>query len=495
MKISTKILIGLIFIAIGLFCIAFLGSADTLYSQTSDNANTSSITFGGLIASQYLGTGLSGTIEKVTIKGGDSTTNLVLYQCDSAPTNPWDYCTGGGAWVGLDSDGYPGFNGTLECANGFCTGYPYNIEAPEFDNTKYYWLVAYKLGGQGSTTVRGTTSNLYANGQCYDDNSSGTCGNSINDLWFTINSPESCTGTGCETTRIEWVYPFEGEETASRNIDFELTYYFNSTTDDATKFTQILILACSLINVSPFNQNLNDCEQLHFETEILNYDATITETVELGDSDVNINYDECFQLGQFQRASRLAENFKFYRAKLVMWKYEPIYNLYGEAGGETIPLAYIVMNRTQEKQEYTIDNYLEMGVIPKKFNSPLVLKYKPNWCSPGLIAQSKDISGNVRDIIQQGVQKCFNWLMTPVDSLSAFRKSALIETNGLETLGYKQAENPAAQVIYNGHNIRFEQLIEGTDTTVARNTVTVVWEFKGPKTRPVSVNNDNPVVE
>lgn len=217
--------------------------------------------------------------------------------------------------------------------------------------------------------------------------------------------------------------------------------------------------------------------------------ATITETVELADSVVNTNYDESFQLGQFQRASRIAENFKFYRAKLVMWKYEPIYNLYGETGGETIPLSYMVMNRTQEKQDYTVDEYLEQGVIPKKFNSPLVIKYVPNWCSPGLVAQRKDLSGNVTDVIQQGLQKNFNWLMTPVDSLSEFRQSKLIETNGLTTLGYNIAENPAAQVIYNGHLMRFEQLNPGSVLTVARNTVTVVWEFKGPKTRPTSLQD------
>lgn len=219
--------------------------------------------------------------------------------------------------------------------------------------------------------------------------------------------------------------------------------------------------------------------------------AQITETVELADSDVNTNYEESFQLGQFIRASRIAENFKYYRAKLVMWKYEPIYNLFGE-GGETIPLSYVVMNRTQEdKQGYDVDAYLEQGVIPKKFNSPLIVKYVPNWCSPGLVAQKKDISGFVTDIIQQGATKHYGWLMTPTDSLSAFRKSEFVQTNGLITQGYSIATNPAAQVLYNGHLIRFEQLITGSDLTVARNTVTVVWEFKGPKTRNISLNDSS----
>lgn len=218
--------------------------------------------------------------------------------------------------------------------------------------------------------------------------------------------------------------------------------------------------------------------------------AQITETVELDDIDSNTKYNEVFNLGQFTRALRLSENFKFYRAKKVLYKYEPVYNLFSENGGagETIPLAYMIMNRTQENNTgWGKAQFEEQGALPRKFTTEINLEYTPNWCAPGLIAQKKDASGNVVDVIQQGVQKCYNWLMTPTDSLSQYRQSQFIETSGMNTLGYKVAENPAAQVIYNGHNVFFDQITEGSVRKVCRRTVTVVWEFKGPKTRNLAV--------
>lgn len=219
--------------------------------------------------------------------------------------------------------------------------------------------------------------------------------------------------------------------------------------------------------------------------------AQITETVELADIDSNTKYNEVFQLGQFTRALRISENFKFYRAKKVLYKYEPVYNLFSEGAGagETIPLAYMIMNRTQENNTgWGKAQFEEQGALPRKFTSEIALEYTPNWCAPGLISVKRDVAtNNVSDVLQQGVQKCYNWLMTPTDSLSEFRQSSLIETNGLVTQGYNMANNPAAQVIYNGHNVFFDQITEGTVRKVCRRTVTVVWEFKGPKTRNISV--------
>jgi len=210
--------------------------------------------------------------------------------------------------------------------------------------------------------------------------------------------------------------------------------------------------------------------------------AQITETVELDAINANTNYNEVFELGQFKRAFDLAKNFKFYRAKQVLFKYEPQYNLFGEGGGEVVPLAYQVMNRTQETNTgWSVGDLQAQGAIPRKFTSTISIKYVPNWCSPGLVAQSKDVSGNVRDIIQQGVQKCYNFLMTPNYDNSVFTKSELLITNGLATQGYSNAVTPNAQVIYNGHIVHFEQNPAGTVPQVARRTVTVVWEFKGPK--------------
>lgn len=215
--------------------------------------------------------------------------------------------------------------------------------------------------------------------------------------------------------------------------------------------------------------------------------ATITETVELSDIDANTNYNEVFELGQFKRAFDIAKNFKFYRAKQVLYKYEPVYNLFSE-GGESVPLAYMVMNRTQETNTgWSVGDLQAQGAIPRKFTSQITLKYTPNWCTPGLVAQAKDISGNVTDIIQQGVQKCYKFLMTPNYDNSVFTKSELLITNGLQTQGYSNAVTPNAQVIYNGHIIHFEQANAGSNPVLARRTVTVVWEFRGPKVQNRSV--------
>lgn len=216
--------------------------------------------------------------------------------------------------------------------------------------------------------------------------------------------------------------------------------------------------------------------------------AQITETFEETSLMPNSLYFETFHLGNFKRALRVSENFKFYRAKQVLFKYEPIYNLYSE-GGESVPLAYFVMNRTQDINASWGKAELEQqGALPRKFTSQITIKYTPNWCSPGLIAQKRDASGNVQDIIQQGVQKCYNWLMCPQDSISAFHTSEFIQASGLTTQGYYIGNNPAAQVIYNGHNMYFDQTTVGSVPQVARRTITVVWEFKGPKTR----NNRSP---
>lgn len=215
--------------------------------------------------------------------------------------------------------------------------------------------------------------------------------------------------------------------------------------------------------------------------------AQITETVELDDIAANTNYNEVFELGQFKRAFDIAKNFKFYRAKQVLYKYEPVYNLFNE-GGESVPLAYQVMNRTQETNTgWSVGDLQAQGAIPRKFTSTISIKYIPNWCSPGLVAQAKDLSGNVTDIIQQGVQKNYNFLMTPNFDNSVFTKSELLITNGLTTQGYSNAVTPNAQVIYNGHIVHFEQATTGSVATVARRTVTVVWEFKGPKVSNKSV--------
>ena len=56
--------------------------------------------------------------------------------------------------------------------------------------------------------------------------------------------------------------------------------------------------------------------------------AKIVETVEFPDLKANRGDHALFNLGQFFRATTIAKNFQFYRAKTVKWEYMPLYNTF-----------------------------------------------------------------------------------------------------------------------------------------------------------------------
>jgi len=148
----------------------------------------------------------------------------------------------------------------------------------EINPARYYFLNWYKTDG-GNVTLSGTTSNNYTAGNCIHWNGVSwvACTNSVNDVYFIVNG-DTCTTTGCTTTRFQWIYPVEGTSTSSRTVDFEYTYYFNSSTHDPNVYTRILFIACSLIDVTPFNNALNDCERVDFPNVIT--DQTVLATKE-----------------------------------------------------------------------------------------------------------------------------------------------------------------------------------------------------------------------
>lgn len=237
------------------------------------------------------------------------------------------------------------------------------------------------------------------------------------------------------------------------------------------------------------NRNNDGIENKHY--------AQITETLELPNIDANATTTEYFHLGEFPRAFDLAKNFKFYRAKKVLWKYQPIYNIFGEgATGDTVPYIYTIMNRTQEiGNVYTIDQIQEMGGIPQKFSAPKVLTYTPNWCTPGLQAYKQTVvtvpegpTKVISDIVSQGLTKHYGWLMTPVSDYSQMAPSDIAISSTMTNAQYLQEKVLPAQVLYNGHLVHVQQEIVGAVPEVGKVTCTVVWEFKGPKTEKLSVN-------
>lgn len=229
--------------------------------------------------------------------------------------------------------------------------------------------------------------------------------------------------------------------------------------------------------------------------------AQITETLQRVDAVSNNNTQEYFTLGDFPRAWSLATNFKFYRAKKVMYKYEPIYNVYGEgATTDTVPYMYTIMNRDQgNNQGLTIADFQKMGAIPQKFTSSKTIQYTPNWVAPGLqafktvrLATGENV---VNDVVSQGTTKHYGYLATPDESVNIYSQNNIIETAGMITQGYQKTKAVEAQVIYNGHNVYFQQNDAGTLANVAKRTLTVVWEFRGPKVKIPQLQESNVTVQ
>jgi len=179
-----------------------------------------------------------------------------------------------------------------------------------------------------------------------------------------------------------------------------------------------------------------------------NQRATIVETLDAGNLVADQPYQGTFNLAQFYRATTLAKNFQFYRAKKVKYEYMPLYNTFQENNAVPAvakPQIYFMMNRDQDPTAVT--RAVEQGVT---------------------------------DVISLGLKKQFGWLATPdIDAWAA--PNALNGTaNPVGAFGWQTAATANAGVMYNGHNLYISQQNEPA-VPVAHLVVTVEWEFKGGK--------------
>lgn len=210
--------------------------------------------------------------------------------------------------------------------------------------------------------------------------------------------------------------------------------------------------------------------------------ATLTETYQPTDLNVNTTYNQSFALYQFKRANEVAANFRFYRAKRVVWKYEPLFNLYTDGGVDSLPYLYAVMNRTQDNFGESANQLRQMGAVPQVFNSTKTIAYKPNWCAQGLgtYTQVGGPGNPITSINGTGLRKCYDWLECPrlggQDSTQTITPNVSIGAAGVTAMA-----NYTSSVLYNGHNVRFDQVLAQGTADICRLTVTVEWEFKGPK--------------
>jgi hypothetical protein len=220
--------------------------------------------------------------------------------------------------------------------------------------------------------------------------------------------------------------------------------------------------------------------------------ASIIETVQYNNLTSNNVLGCVFALRDFPRASVIAPNFKMVKPKLVEWTFEPLYNVFQEAssGGTyapSIPYMYSVMNRTQDASIGGLYDFQAQGAKPRKFTSKVVIRYKPNWCSAGLLQTNIVTPGVVNNVTSQGLKCEYGYVKCPTVLYSGGVPPSTfpIDTNVPLPADFSAADTVQASItnnsmLYNGHLVYFDTLSTGNQASVCRITVTVHWHFKGP---------------
>lgn len=222
--------------------------------------------------------------------------------------------------------------------------------------------------------------------------------------------------------------------------------------------------------------------------------AKLITEVNTTDVPANVACSYLTQLSQFRRAFNVAIQYRQYRCTKVELIFEPLYNTFQESSGTGVAVAkpqlYTYLNRTQDQIYSTgtpaqqFNQLKAMGVRPRSLTRNTVISWKPNWCSVGnTIVQYNNIGSQTTPPLQTinnmytiGNKIEWGWLSCP-DTLSGASLPLLPETNLLNP--YPIA-NEAAFVPYNGMVFFIDQQNAPTNTPVARLTMRVHWEFRGP---------------
>ena len=203
-------------------------------------------------------------------------------------------------------------------------------------------------------------------------------------------------------------------------------------------------------------------------TKVKHY-ARITETNEVNPIDANSDVNYEFDLAQFPRALALSKNFKFYRAKRVVWTYLPDYNTF-QAGGAAVsmPSMALIMNRTGDATSWSPAEYDAQGSVPKIFDKKKVVSYVPN------IVQSVQYLNNTAGPVftgNIGTRPVFNqWLAT-----GTFFQNIVTPTGNV-------VQVTAGNFLqYYGHSI-YWSVTSTAPSEAALGSVfcEVEWEFKDP---------------
>ena len=211
--------------------------------------------------------------------------------------------------------------------------------------------------------------------------------------------------------------------------------------------------------------------------------ATIVETQDGPDLSTNTTYAAWLDLSRFPRASVMASQFQFYRLKSVTYTYEPLYNSFvadNTANTYSKPYMYSCMNRIQDYAAVTYAQLISTGAQPQTFTAKKVIRYKPNWCSPGLISVSSNGSA-LNGIVQQGLKTQYGWLASTGQFQATPQQELLFPPVNDSTAAPTAAQISANTVIYNGHVLYIQQESPAAATPICKQSITCVWEFKGAK--------------
>lgn len=205
--------------------------------------------------------------------------------------------------------------------------------------------------------------------------------------------------------------------------------------------------------------------------------AHIVESYFVADILPNTTYNANFTIQDCVRATAIAVNFQYYRAKWVKYEYQPLYNTFqeGAAVAPAKPNLYIFMNRNQETRNMSLARLLEAGCRPISLVGNKTIQYKPNWCSPGMLTTVSSPTG-ITGIASQGLHVEYGKVQSFVQNQATDSLQG-VQTNST-TLPTSVA-NIANVVLYNGHAFYVEQEGSAPGLPVCRLNVTVSWEFMG----------------
>jgi hypothetical protein len=257
--------------------------------------------------------------------------------------------------------------------------------------------------------------------------------------------------------------------------------------------------------------------RVHRSLNPQNQFATTIETYEYGSFNANTLENFTFSLANFPRSQAVAACYKWYKPVEVLWEYTPLYNTFQDqqtSVGTSVPSFFSVMNRTQDSRSPAgVPNQLafveSQGAKPRTFTKKITLKYKPNWCSPGLMAVQTDPIPNsaptfysMVNVMSMGLKAEYAWLQGPnrVDPAIASIQTGTalpgaqasqptVDFASVNMVGGDMppnfhnpyiASNMTNTTVFNGHDAFIRQDNTGQSTLIADVRVIVKWAFKNP---------------